>query len=726
MSVKKKQKSKYDILSEERKKLQKSGKAPEWYSTGGYQILKTKYLDDLNPLQKYKLITKTAAKHLPKEIRELAQSKFFELFWKGWLSPSSPIISNMGTDKGLPVSCSGSDIDDSVYGFYDSEREAAVLTQNGFGTSGYLGNIRPRGSKISRGGTASGVMPVFKDFVQIMRDIAQGTARRGAWAGYIEPEHGDFDEIIHYVENEPDDVNVGWVITDKFIAALDAGDTEMTRRFQRIMKVKMVTGKGYFFFVDKANRLAPDVYKELGLHIKASNLCFSGETMIAVADGRNAVSIKELAESREIFTVYSAEKDVDSKWSKVVRQATAFKTGERTVVEITLDDGDTFRCTPDHQLATSDGKWIEAANSFGATLQSFNDITGREVVGIDVIGVEAVYDITVSVTDDNYDKHSFYIITDNEYDNFVTSRGVLVHNCSEIFLHSDPDHTFTCVLSSMNLAKYDEWKDTDAVYWATIFLDCVASDFIKRGKKIKGIEKAVRSTEKGRPVGLGVMGYHTLFQIKRIPFESAAAVELDSEIFAHLDAESLRASQYLAKLLGEPEWCKGKGIRNTHRIAIAPTKTSAAYMGGQSEGINPDPAMVFVQSTSAGEIFRINPQFLEFLKENGKYTDELIKEIHYEHNGSVQFIDWMSDHDREVFKTAFEINQEAIINLASNRQLFIDQGQSLNLFFDADEDEEYIAYIHKLAFKNEFIKALYYIYSQAGVSASKGICEACS
>lgn len=559
----------YEKLSEKRKELQEQGLIPEWYTTGGLQLFNEKYLFQAGSVkEQFQRIAKTAAKHLEgTSLFANAEQKFFELFWNGWLSPSTPVLANMGTDRGMPVSCSGSSVPDSVYGFYTSRLETAMLTKNGFGTSAYLGDIRHRGSKIGTGGKASGVVPVFQMFVDDMRKITQGTARRGAWAGYLEIDHQDFDELADFVNAEPDDANVGWIITDAFIQKLQDGDEEANRRYMKAMKLKMVSGRGYFCFIDKINRNRPESYVKNNLFVKASNLC------------------------------------------------------------------------------------------------------------------------------------------------------------DEITLFADNLHTFTCVLSSQNIAKYDEWKDTDAVYWATIFLDCVAQEFIEKAKQIKGLENAVRFTEKGRALGLGQCGFHTYLQSKMIPFESLDAMWKSNEIAKHIHDESLRASQDMAKILGEPEWCKGLGVRNTHRIAIAPTKSTALLMGGISESTGPDPAMSFTQMTAGGEVERINPFLLQIMKDRSVYTKKNITDIK-EHMGSVQHVEWLSDEEKAVFKTGFEINQEAVIRLASSRAKYIDQWQSLNLFFSAEEDEEWISHIHKMAFLDPNILGLYYIYTQAGVQASKE-CEAC-
>jgi len=563
----------YKELSEERKELQLRGLVPQWYTTAGYQMFKEKYqykVEGQSVRGQFERIAKTAAKHLKgTSFEEVAEGKFFDLLWKGWLSASTPVLANMGTNRGMPVSCSGTVIEDSVDGFYSNLREVALLTKYGFGTATDLSAVRPRGSEISIGGKASGVLPVIKEHVNAMRNIAQGTARRGAWAFYLNIEHGDFHEIADHIQAEPDDLNAGWVIKQSFITALEYGDQEATERFQKAMKIKMVTGKGYFFFIDKANAKRPLTYQHHDLKINNSQLC------------------------------------------------------------------------------------------------------------------------------------------------------------SEIMLFNDENHTYTCVLSSMNAAKRKEWKGTDAPYWATVFLDCVASEFIEKARNVSGLEKAVRFTEKSRALGLGLCGIHTLFMQEMITFESFDAHILSQEISADIWDQAEKATKDMAVVLGEPEWCKGFNRRNSHTIAIAPTKSTALLMGGVSEGINPDPAMSYNQMTSAGEIDRLNPVLLELMKNKGVYSKKHVQEI-TDKQGSVQHVSWLDDTEKQVFKTAFEINQKAVLRLASARSRYIDQWQSLNLFFSSDEDPAWIAEVHSEAFRDPNILALYYIYTQAGVQASKGdVCEAC-
>jgi len=394
------------------------------------------------------------------------------------------------------------------------------------------------------------------------------TARRGSWAGYLPVDHGDFDEVCTYLEQNPDGNNVGWCVSNEFIDKLENGEEEALEAYGKALKTKMLTGKGYWFFPDKTNARRPQWYVDQDMKVNAPQLC------------------------------------------------------------------------------------------------------------------------------------------------------------SEVMLYNDKDHTYTCVLSSMNLAKWDEWKDTEAVFEATVFLDAVVQEFIERGKNMKGLEKAIAFTKKSRALGLGVCGFFTHLQKNMIPAESLDAHFFNLEVFKHLNNESKRASKWLAEQWGEPEWMKGYGYANTHRIAVAPTKSTALIMGGVSEGINPDTAMVFTQRTPAGEISRVNPVLLDIMKKEGVYNKKNIDFIN-DKMGSVQECDFLSDEVKEVFKTAFELPQSLLLRFASTRADDIDQWQSWNAFFSADADESIIDKFHADAFKDPKILAMYYVYSKAGVQASKDECAVC-
>ncbi len=564
--------NKYEQLSRERKELQAKGLVPEWFITGGYQLFKDRYEYDTNGKSvkgQFERIAQTAAKHLSGIGKEQEGYEwFFKLLWNGWLSASTPVLSNTGTNRGLPVSCSGNVVEDSIDGFYSALREVALLTKYGFGTASYLGDIRPRGATISDGNKASGVVPVFEDFVRMSQKVTQGN-RRGAWAGYLPIDHGDFFELCDWITANPDNANVGWNVSDEFTSELNNNDFDAVSRFQRALKLKMVTGKGYFFFPDKVNRQVPEMYKKHGLTVKAAQLC------------------------------------------------------------------------------------------------------------------------------------------------------------CEITLFSDEEHTYTCILSSMNLSKYDEWKDTDAVFWSTVFLDCICEEFLLKARGIKGLEKAVRFTEKGRALGLGQCGLHTYFQDNLIPFESLDAQFKMCEMSDLIQKESLKASKWLAEQLGEPEWCKGFGVRNTHLLTAPPTKSTSTIMGGISEGINPFPANTFSQKTAGGEIDRINPSLVTLMKSIDKFTREEIESI-VDNGGSVQHVTWLDEHKKSVFKTAFEMKQSTILRYAGLRNKYIDQWQSVNLFIPSDTPEEIIAELHEDIFNDENILGSYYIYTKSGYKHQSVVqCESC-
>ena len=557
----------YRVLSDERKKLQEDGLMPAHWSTGSWQLFKNKYMyQAANPKEQYQRIAATLAAHTPdpSEWKE----KFFYIMWKGWLSPSTPILANTGTNRGLPVSCAGSYIPDSIDGIYKAKHETAMLTKMGFGTAGYLGDVRARGESISVGGTSTGVMQVIEGFQRDMEYVAQGTARRGSWAGYLPIDHGDFNEVCTYLEQHPDGNNIGWNISDEFIERLKSGDEDAVKRYGKALKTKMVTGKGYFFFPQKAQRKRPQWYVDQNLDVKAPQLC------------------------------------------------------------------------------------------------------------------------------------------------------------NEIMLHSSKDFTYTCVLASMNVELFDQWYGTDAVNTAIVFLDAVCQEFIERAKNIPGLEKAVAFTKKSRALGLGQCGLHSYMQKNMIAFESFDAHMVNNKIAKYIQDEAIKASEWLASVWGEPKWMKGYGRANTHLIAIAPTKSTALIMGGVSEGINPDTAMVYTQKSAGGEVDRVNPYLLKLMKEKGVFNKSNVEDIR-DKMGSVQHVDWLSDEEKLVFRTAFEINQHTIIRLAAARGKFTDQWMSLNLFFAAGEDESYINEVHKEAFLNPDILGLYYVYSMAGVQASKDECLAC-
>lgn len=574
--------NKYERLSHMRKQLQADGLAPEWMSTASYQLLTGQdYLDTAEtPKDMYLRIAKRAAELTEFDIPtyfgyDTWFEAFFDIMWKGWLSPSTPILTNMGNSRGHPIACSGTYLGDSIVSFYEARKEIAQLTQRGYGTSWCLDPVRPRGSKISKGGEANGIMQPASGVVQDMKDISQGT-RRGNVGQYLNPLHTDFDELCDQIIADDDGWNIGWNLTDEYNDLYRTDKDRADLIWKKMLKAKMVKGKGYFYFLDKVNRARPKMYVDRGFYVRHSNLC------------------------------------------------------------------------------------------------------------------------------------------------------------AEIALMSDKDHSFTCVLSSMNVAKYDEWKNTYAVQLATIFLDAVISDMLIKAKDEPGFERIIAFTEKSRAIGLGQLGQSTYFQMQSWPFGNFQSIQFNQMLMKHLDTESLIASKLLAEEVGEPEWMIGYGERFSHRLALPPTKSTAIIQGGISEGIGPVYANVYGQDTAGGTVFRINPVLLPIMKDRGQYTEAVMERI-AKAQGSVQGESWLTDHEKEVFRTAYEINQETILLMGSHRQRIMSaggggQGQSLNLYFTAEESEEEISRLHHLAYEDEHLQSLYYVHSlneESTYKVDKSTCSAC-
>ncbi len=300
--------------------------------------------------------------------------------------------------------------------------------------------------------------------------------------------------------------------------------------------------------------------------------------------------------------------------------------------------------------------------------------------------------------------------------------------CSEITLYTDPEHTFVCCISSLNLFRFDEWKNTDLPEIAVRFLDAVLSEYIEKAKNVKGMENSVRSALKGRAIGIGVLGWHSLLQKKLIPFDSYDAMMLNAEVFRTIRNGAERETKVLAEELGEPEWCEGFNRRNTHLIAVAPTVSNSLISGGCSAGIEPWTANVFSQKSAKGTFIKKNNELKQFLETIGKDTQEIWSSINA-NGGSVQHLSFISKEIKEVFLTAREINQHAIVKQAAQRQRWIDQAQSVNLFFASNADPKYIHEVHLEAWKQK-VKTLYYCRSEGVLrgdlaSRSKEECAAC-
>lgn len=579
--------SKQRNYSKERKELQKQGLAPSWMTTMGWQLFSQKYLngDCKNPKEQYQRIAKTLAKHAPKEYPEFWdnidywkgktwEQAFFDVLFDGFISASTPMLTNTGTDYGMSVSCSSSYVGDSIEEFYETRKQNALLTKEGFGTAVYLGDIRPRGSKM-KNGEANGSQPVAEMFVDDAMKVSQGSARRGASSWYYPIDGGDFDELVHYLETFTDGNNAGWNLSDEFRDKLLSGDKDAVMRWGKMLSCKGNVGSGYQLFIDKVNRKVPQMYKDKGLKVKASNLC------------------------------------------------------------------------------------------------------------------------------------------------------------SEIVLFSDSDNTYTCVLASENLRKYDERPEMLA-FVGTVMLDCVASDFIEKAKEKGNMERALKFTEEHRALGYGVMAFHTYLLDHSIVWGSLESKFTNIKMFSTIKSEATHATQWMAKVLGEPEICKGYGVRNTHLLAIAPTKSTALIVGSVSEGINPQVGFVYTQSTPSGEVFRIDPSFLQLIKDKGIYVsedDKATQDFLYDiisHKGSIQHRDEFTEHEKAVYRTAFEINPYDHLDLVSERQEYICQAQSCNVFL-ANTTAKEMSKLYLYAYLDKNILSLYYHYGLRDANIQTNVvCESCS
>ena len=550
--------------------------------TGGYLLLGE------SPRDAYQRVANSVARRLYKP--ELAE-KFFEYIWKGWLCLASPVLSNTGTDRGLPISCFGIDVADSINDIGQKNLEMMLLAKHGGGVGIGINMIRPAGAKITGNGTSDGVVPFCKIYDSTILATNQGSVRRGAASVNLNIEHPDFDEWLEIREPKGDvnrqslNLHQCAVVGDKFMRKLESGDQEARSRWSKLLQKRKATGEPYILFKGNTNKANPPAYKSNSLKVHMTNIC------------------------------------------------------------------------------------------------------------------------------------------------------------SEITLHTDESHSFVCCLSSLNLAKYDEWKDSNLIYDATWFLDGVMEEFIQKAKNMKGFENAIRSAEKGRAIGLGVLGWHTLLQQKGIAFEGLLAQFKTREIFSKIKIESERASRKLAEIYGEPLWCVGTGMRNTHLRSVAPTVSNSKLSGNISPGIEPWAANVFTEQSAKGTFIRKNNELKKVLKKIGIDTKEIWDKI-LEDGGSIQGIKeldgWFYDHlgrltqedgepVKNVFKTFKEINQLELVGQAGIRQDYIDQSVSLNLAFPSEAEPRWINQVHFEAWKRG-IKTLYYMRTESvlrGDIAAKAMDPSC-
>ena len=293
--------------------------------------------------------------------------------------------------------------------------------------------------------------------------------------------------------------------------------------------------------------------------------------------------------------------------------------------------------------------------------------------------------------------------------------------CTEIMLPSNHDWSFVCVLSSINLLHYDKWKDTDAVETMIYFLDAVITEFLEKLDSYKNsddredqqtflfMERAYNFAKENRALGMGTLGWHSLLQSKMLPFDSQESYDLNNEVFRTIKELSNKASQHLAEKFGEPELLKGYGRRNATLNAVAPTTSSAFILGQVSQGIEPIWSNIYVKDIAKIKTTIKNPFLEKLLKEKGMDNPEVWRDIR-DRDGSVQHLDFLSENEKDTFKTYSEIDQLVIVYQAANRQNHIDQGQSLNIIVHPDMPTKDINKIHITAWKLG-LKSLYYQHS---------------
>ena len=542
-----------------------------WLNKDSKTFLKRGYLEEgQSPENRVKDIAESAQKILG--IPGFAD-KFEYYMSRGFYSLSSPIWANFGLKRGLPISCFGSYIDDTMEEILKKSSEVGIMTKAGGGTSGYFGDLRERGSQISSGGKSNGPVHFLEIFETVANVVSQSNIRRGSFAAYMPVDHPDILEFLEIRSdgNKIQNLSIGVCIEDDWMKEMLAGDKEKRKIWGAIIKKRFESGYPYIFFSDAMNNNAPQVYKDKNLKIHASNLC------------------------------------------------------------------------------------------------------------------------------------------------------------SEIALHSNPEESFVCNLSSLNLVEYDEWKETDAPEILTMFLDAVMTEFIEKCKNIPFMDAPAKFAKKQRALGIGVLGWHSFLQSKSIAFESMQAKLFNSEIHKLLYEKTQNASRQMAQVYGEPELLNGYGLRNVTTMAIAPTTSSSFILGQVSPSIEPLNSNYFVKDLAKGKFTYKNPYLEKVLEKHEKNNAETWKSILIS-GGSVQHLDFLSEHEKAVFKTFGEISQKEVIIQAAQRQKFIDQAQSLNIMVHPKSSPKDVSQLMIFAWE-QGVKSLYY---QRGTNPAQELsrnlleCESCS
>jgi len=540
---------------------------PSWMDEIAVSMISKGYLlPDEDVFDAYKRVSKAAARRLR---RKDLQPLFYEAMVKNWLCLASPVLSNMGTERGMPISCFGIDVGDSIEGIADANSELMRLSSQGGGVGIGVSRIRGRGKSIKDNGVSEGVVPWCKIYDSTILATNQGSVRRGASSVNLSINHPDIEEFLQ-IRRPKGDVNRQClnlhqcvVIDDTFMDKLENKDPKSLKIWGEILKTRLETGEPYIMFEDNINNANPEAYKKNNLKVSMTNIC------------------------------------------------------------------------------------------------------------------------------------------------------------TEIALYTDELHSFICCLSSLNLARWDEWKDFKFENGMTLpelscwFLEGVLQEFIDRAKNIKFMENTVRSATKGRAIGVGVLGWHTFLQQKGLPFVGIQASAYTRMMFEFIEQEVLKASRDQAVLYGEPEWCKGTGLRHTHHLAPAPTVSNAHISGGVSPSIEPIPANVYNLKTAKGVFIKRNKILEELLTKKGYNIDSVWDQILKDQGSVVNVPDYiLTDEEKEVFLTFKEINQLEIVRQNGIRQKYVDQAISLNLTFDPNDTPKWISQVHKEAHK-QGIKTLYYLRTES-------------
>ena len=512
--------------------------------------------------------------------------RLYDYMSKLWFMPSTPILSNGGAKRGLPISCFLNTVDDSLDGIVTTWNENVLLASNGGGIGTYWGFVRGVGESVGKpggeSGKTSGIIPFIRVMDSLTLAISQGSLRRGSAAVYLDVHHPEIEEFLEIRKSSGDfnrkslNLHHGINVTDAFMKAvhddkdfpLISPKTNQVIRtvnarqlFQKIVEMRLQTGEPYLVFIDTVNKMLPKHQRELGLQVKMSNLC------------------------------------------------------------------------------------------------------------------------------------------------------------SEILLPTGPDHhgntrTAVCCLSSLNAETWDEWSGNPSIIEDVLrFLDNVLQEFIDTAPK--GMARARYAALRERSVGLGLMGFHSFLQKNNLPFEGVMAKSWNRKMFRHLRRAADAASVVLAEERGACPDAQERGVnaRFSHKLAIAPTASISVICGGTSACIEPIPANIYNHKTLSGH-HAVKNIFLEKVLEKKEQNTDSVWQSILEHEGSVQHLECLSQQEKDVFKTAFEIDQRWIIGLAADRAPFICQGQSVNLFLPADVDKWDLLMLHWNAWKKG-LKSLYYCRSKS-------------